>query len=193
MEFISFDEAVDALADLGIYPEFPDEHHLRLEPDESQLPEDACFMHLADASCDAPAVDGAHRITISKDELSGAVESMIGVLRLAQVLVFPVGKWRTVFDAVAFSMAADEHWQEVDAVASVELNTRDPLLFEPGDYHTLRRLVAALMSDAQSPDQGIIITTTGAPFLAEVEPRGAIRVMLGNQALADEVSEALHI
>ncbi|MCL4210949.1 MAG: hypothetical protein HRU76_06120 [Phycisphaeraceae bacterium] len=193
MEFISFDEAVDALADLGIYPDFPDEAHLRFEPDPDQLPEDACFLHLADAGCDAASLDGARRITLPKDDLAGAVESMIGVLRLAQVLVFPVGKWRTVFDAVAFSMASDEHWQEVDAMASVELNTRDPLLCEPGDYHTLRRLVGALLSDAESPDQGITITTTGAPLLVEVVPQGALRVMLGNQALADEVTEALHI
>ena len=113
--------------------------------------------------------------------------------KFSQILMFPVGKWRSVFDAVAFSLASNEDWQEVDAMATVRLNTRDPLICEPGDYHTVRALLGALFSDAQSRDQGVTILSTAKPFIAEVVPEGCVRVMVGSQVLADEIVDSLQL
>jgi hypothetical protein len=72
----------------------------------------------------------------------------------------------------------------------VELNTRDPLLCEPADFHTLMALLQNLLRDAESPDQGLTLMATASPVLVEIIPDGAVRVSLGSQVLADELAEA---
>ena len=94
-----------------------------------------------------------------------------------------------VFDAVAFSMADNEDWRAVDTAATGELNTRDPLLCEAGDFHMISELIKALFADAESSDQGLMITTTAAPVMVELIPDGAVRISIGDPVLADEVVE----
>jgi hypothetical protein len=191
VEFIKFDEASDALRELGIEATLIDDEHLRLEAVEAVYPEPLCHLHLADGASTATPRNGARVIAIAKGRIADAALNMIGQLHLSQVLLVPVGKWRSVFDAVAFSMASNDEWQAVDAMATVELNTRDPLLCEPADYHTLHALINALLEDSQSPDQGLTMAATATPFLAEIIPDGAVRVTVGNQVLADEIEEGL--
>jgi hypothetical protein len=92
-------------------------------------------------------------------------------------------------------MASNEDWQEMDATATVELNTRDPLLCEPADMHLLIALVQALVSDADAPDQGLMFIASASPVLVEIVPDGvgAVRVSLGSQVLADELAEAFAV
>ncbi len=191
MEFINFDEGVEALRELGIEAALLDDEHLCLRHAEGEHAEAPCHLHLADESSAAKPRNGARVLRIAKDRLADAALNMVGQLHLSQLLIVPVGKWRSVFDAVAFSMACNEEWQAVDAMATLELNTRDPLLCEPGDYHILRALINALFKDAESSDQGFTISATAMPFLVEVVPDGAVRVTFGNQVLADEIEEGL--
>jgi hypothetical protein len=81
-------------------------------------------------------------------------------------------------------------WQEFDAIATVELNTRDPLLCDPADFHTLIALMQTLLRDAENADQGLTLLGTASPVVVEVIPDGAVRVSLGSQVLADELAEA---
>lgn len=191
VEFIKFDEASEALRELGIEATLIDDEHMCLVAAEDAHPEPLCHLHIADGGSGAPARNGARVINVEKGRIADAALNMIGQLHLSQILLIPVGKWRSVFDAVAFSMASNEEWQAVDAMATVELNTRDPLLCEPGDYHTLHALIDALLQDAQSPDQGFTIAATATPFLAEIVPEGAVRVTVGNEVMADEIEEGL--
>lgn len=193
MEFIQFDDVKDALEDMGVSPSFVDDDHLFLEPIEERFADEICYIHLADSEASIEPREGARVIQVEKDNLADAVECIIGALHLTQVVLVPVGKWRSVFDAVAFSLASNEDWQEFDAAATVELNTRDPILCDPGDYHTLHALIKALLSDAETRDQGMTITSTATPFIAEIVPEGAVRLMVGNPALADEIEESLQV
>ena len=121
------------------------------------------------------------------------VESVVGAIHkihAGRTLLLPVGKWRSVFDAVAFSMAEDEPWQEFDASATIKLNTRDPLLFESGDEHTLVELVKALMNDGDSLEQGVYLIPVGAPLLVRIQPGGPVKFWFGNDVLADEILES---
>ena len=101
----------------------------------------------------------------------------------------PCGKWRSVFDAVAFSTAEDELWQEFDASATIKLNTRDPLLFESGDEHILVTLITALMNDGETTEQSVFLMPVGAPILVHLQPGGPVKLWFGNSVLADEVRE----
>ena len=186
MEFVSHDEVVDLLDDYGIeeVAEGTDKVHLRMIEGEGVV-----HVHLADKACSIKPPKGAQVIATAKDQLPRTLEHILRALKLHQLLLMPVGKWRKVFDAVAFSMANNHAWQEIDATATVELNTRDPLLCEPADMHLLIELISALLRDAETPDSGVMFIATTSPVLVEVVPAGAIRVSVGSQALADEVCE----
>lgn len=187
MEFVDYGEAMALLKEQGIreVKESGERVCLELTGDK-----DVVHLHLTTPGCQCEARDGAAVVPVEEDKLADAVEEILGRLHSAQLLLLPVAKWRNVFDAVAFSMADNEDWQAVDTAATVELNTRDPLLCEPGDLHTVRALIRALFSDADRQDQGLVITTTTAPITVELVPGGAVRVSFGNPVLADEVAEA---
>ncbi len=188
MEFVDENEVSGLFEDhrLTRVPEGDERVYLRMGDGEEMV-----HVHLACAESEAEPASGATQVQVEKDRLPGLVEHIIHLLHLDQVILIPVGKWRRVFDAVAFSLASNEDWQEMDATATVELNTRDPLLCEPGDFHTLIALISALLSDADTPDQGLMMVPTAAPVLIEIIPDGAIRICLANQALADELTDVL--
>ncbi len=186
MEFVDYGEALELLKEQGIreVTESGGEACLALTAEH-----DVVHLHLACAESTCIPHEGADVVSVEKDRLPNAVEHIIHKLHLAQVLLIPVAKWRNVFDAVAFSMTDNEDWQAVDTAATVALNRRDPLLCEPPDFHTINDLIKALLSDAETPDQGLIITTTAAPVMVELVPEGAVRISIGNAVLADEVVE----
>lgn len=153
----------------------------------------AVHLHLADPSCEVEPREGAKVVPTANDDLPGVVEQVLHKLNLSDVLLIPIAKWRNVFDAVAFSLAANEAWQEFDAAATVELNTRDPLLVGPGDFPLLIDLIRALINDAEGPEHGLVMTAAAVPVLAEVVPDGAVRLSLGNQALADQIMDVVSL
>jgi hypothetical protein len=187
VEFVDYGEAIQLLEEQGIreVAEAEDRIGLTLEGGPEVV-----HLHLTCGQSAATPHDGADVVTVEKSRLASAVDHILHKLHLAQVLLIPVAKWRKVFDAVAFSMAENEDWQAVDATATLALNTRDPLLCEPADFHTIIALITALLNDAESPDQGLMLTTTAAPVMMEIVPDGAIRISIGNPVLADEVVEA---
>jgi hypothetical protein len=124
------------------------------------------------------------------DQLVASIIGAIHKIHEGQTVLIPAGKWRSTFDAVAYSMTEDEPWQEFDASATIRLNTRDPLMFESGDEHTLSNLLTALMKDGESEEQSVFLIPAGAPLLMHICPRGPVKLWFGNSALADEVSEA---
>ena len=189
MEFVEESEVMGLLRQHGIVPSPPKDEgpvHLQMADGAGVV-----RLHLAASGSAATPDDRAEVMNMEADRLPAAIDDIMGKLRLTQLLLIPVSPWRHVFDAVAFSLAENEDWQEIDTQATVELNTRDPLLCEPGDFQTVSALIRALLNDAESPEQGLMLTTTEAPLLVEVIPEGAVRVTLGNQVMADEIAEAL--
>ncbi|MHC5004655.1 MAG: hypothetical protein ACYTJ0_16195 [Planctomycetota bacterium] len=183
MEFVNQSEIVDLLRNYGCEEVTEGEDRVRLSMQDQ---EGVVHLHLATETSTTTPRDGAKVMSVPTDELPSMIERIIHGLNLSDLLLIPVAKWRKVFDAVAFSLAANEEWQEFDATATVELNTRDPLLCGPADHPLVVELVRALISDAEGPDQGLMLTSTGVPVLAEIIPDGSIRLSFGNQVLADE-------
>ncbi len=186
MEFVEASEVMALLKDCGIVPESSGEDRVYLRHGEGG---DVVRLHLAAPEATIEPHEGARVVGLEEERLPSMIDGIIHKLRLSQILLMPVGKWRSVFDAVAFSLADNEDWQEIDTTATVELNGRDPLLCEPGDFQTVSALIKALLSDAETPEQGLMLTSTSSPLLVEIVPNGAVRVSFGNQVLADEVLE----
>ena len=103
------------------------------------------------------------------------------------MLLFPIGKWRPVFDVVTPALTENEQWMAIDSAATIELNTREPLVCELRDLHLLRAVVEAILEHAETLEQGISIAALQAPLLVEVEPAGGVLLTIGNESLADEV------
>ena len=190
VEFIDEKEISGVLQDYGItqVPLGDECVELRMVDDPATV-----RVHLACDGCGVDPHDGAETVAVDRERLSQIVEHILHILHLNQVLLIPCGKWRNVFDAVAFSLAANESWQEVDAAATVELNQRDPLLCTPADYPTIQELLTAVFTDAETPAQGLAIVSPSAPILIEIVPEGALRISIGNQVLADEVADAFAV
>jgi hypothetical protein len=190
LEFVNTSEVADLLTEHGCeeVTEGEERRYLVL-PDQ----EGTVFLHLAAESSNATPREGATVLKTETEAMPGLVEQIIHRLNLRDVLLIPVGKWRRVFDAVAFSLATNESWQEVDAAATVELNTRDPLLCGPADVQLVIELLRALLSDAEEPEQGLILTATAVPVIVELIPDGAIRLSIGTAALADEIMDVVSV
>ena len=186
MEFVARDEVIGLLGELGVREVVEAQEHTYLELSGN---EDVVHLHLAASSSNTPPREGANVVIVGAERLAHVVELIIHKLRLNQIILFPVAKWRNVFDAVAFSLAENQDWQTIDTAATVELNSRDPLLCEPGDFHTLNSLIKALLKDGEGADQGLLITTTATPLVVHLVPDGTLLISVGNAVLADEVAE----
>lgn len=187
MEFIPKDEVAELLRSHGITQSSQDEEHVYCSMSDDVA---VAHCHLSIPDSKVEPRSGASVVEISDENMAGVVDSILHKLHHNQFILIPVGKWRSIFDVVAFSLASNEEWQAVDAAATVELNTRDPLLADAGDLHLLCDLIKALMQDSDKPDQGLTMITAGVPVALEIVPNGGVRISFGNQAVAEEISEA---
>ncbi len=184
LEFVDKIEVADAFADQGFEEVSHGEGQSCVTlPDQ----EGVVRFHLCVDESRAEPAEGAKVIHTTIEKLPKLIEQVVHRLNLVDMVLVPVGKWRNIFDAVAFSLADNEHWQEVDAAATVKLNTRDPLLCGPADLHLVIDLITALFKDAEGPQQGLVLVATAVPVVAEIVPDGAVRLSTGNQVLADVI------
>jgi hypothetical protein len=189
VEFISVAEVSELLSQHGLERQEQDDDHTFLRMVDKTAPS----RHLTIPDCDVEPLEGADVIEISAERMPEVIDHILHKLHHNQLILFPVGRWRSVFDVVAFSMAANEEWQRVDAAATVELNTRDPLLCDKGDLHLVCDLVKALFHDSESTDQGLMVMTAGLPIVLEIVPNGGVRLAFGNEAVAEEISDAITV
>ena len=187
MEFIDVGETSELLDPNGIKQHAQDDDHIFLRMADESAPR----KHLAVPERDIEPLPGADVMEFSLEQMPVVIDNILHKLHHNQLILFPVGKWRSIFDAVAFSLAENEEWQRIDAAASVELNTRDPLLCDTGDLNLVCELVKTLFHDSESPDQGLLVVTAGIPLVMEIVPNGGVRMTFGNEAVAEEVSEAI--
>jgi hypothetical protein len=188
LDFLTEQEISDVLAELGITSLTNGGDYVLMQMDDVH----AVVKHCLDNGGCMPCGGGDDTVCINMTN-EAMVQSLVSIIHKihgGRTLVVPVGKWRSVFDVVAFSMAQDESWQEFDASATIKLNTRDPLLFESGDEHTLVQLITSLMNDGEDIEQGVFLIPVGSPLLIHLQPSGPVKFWFGNSVLADEVQEA---
>jgi hypothetical protein len=157
---------------------------LHLDLDDS-APVEVFDLAAADHPRAARLPDSIRRVP--RNEFGPIVEGIVHKLKLPEVVVIPVGRWRSVFEAVARPMSTHDHWREIDAAATVELNTRDPLFFEPAHHHLLRDLVAAVADSGGEPVQGISVVAVGMRVVIEVLPEGQLIAFVGDSHLVPTV------
>ena len=186
LDFLTEQEIADLLDELGIAAHAAEEDSVLLEMGNDFASAKHCLCS-DERTCDSGP--DTFCIDMNTSEVVDALEKVVRKIHGGRTLMIPVGKWRSAFDAVAFSMAGDEPWQEFDASATIKLNTRDPLLFETGDEHTLIELVKSIMNDGELAKQGVFLIPVGSPLLLHIQPSGPVKFWFGNSTFADEVRE----
>lgn len=133
-------------------------------------------------------------LDVPRARAAEVLEHILHKLHLSPLLVFPIGKWRSLFEVVSPVLLDNPTWMDIDTSATIELNTRDPLHFDMRELHTLTAVNNAVLEHAETLEQGFSITTISAPVLVEVDPTSGILITLGNKNLAVEVrSVAEHV
>ena len=188
MEFLQFDRAWQTLTSeevVTLSGEPPaDLDILQIDYDERRSAHRTVFANKPDHDLD---VADAEKLSIPREKAGEVLEHILHKLHLAPLLILPIGKWRPVFDLITNALTHNEQWMAIDAEATIELNTRDPLLCEPRDLHLLREMATVILRDGVELAQGISIAAIQSPILVEVEPLGGILLTIGNEGRADEV------
>ncbi len=185
MEFVTFSEAWRELVEHGIasmdgVPGVP-------PPPSQQASLRPTLASRAWAITLAGEEPADERMEIPSARLAEAIDLILHKLHLAPVVVVPRTRWRTVFDAVTFSLAENAAWQEVESEATVVLNTRDPLLVAAADLKTLRAMLEALLADGQREEEAVAIVPVSGRVLMEVSPGPAARIEIASRAIADSI------
>ena len=139
-------------------------------------------------------IEDVEILDIPREKSAEVLEHILHKLHISPLLLFPIGKWRNLFEVVSPNLLENPTWMELDTSATIELNTRDPLHFDFRELHTLTAAINAILLHAETLEQGCSIATTSAPVLVEVDPTSGILITLGNPSLSAEIrSVALHV
>ena len=198
MEFVSFAEAWPELEAGGVLPvddavPLPPPPPAVLATLALALDQVAACYRIA-ASAEGLDLAAEERLLpVESSALAESLDHLLHKLHLAPVAAMPRARWRAILDAVGFSLAEHRGWQDLEAEATLVLNTRDALVCGPADLRTLRTVVEALLLDGQTHDDGLVVIPTSASLLAEIlpGPTPSIRIEVASAPMAASVRELL--
>jgi len=171
VEFVQYREVLPGLQEQGLIETADDAGLCRLE---IELQPRLKTLHIQDPASRVPPYPDAIVITRPKAELADLLAQALERIHLSEVLVIPVGQWRAVIDCVAFDLASDEEWQEIDRLAALNQNTRNALAVTRGETRLLIDMVRSLLANGTEANQDLTVTSDVAPLLVEVFHDGAI-------------------
>ena len=185
MDFSGFEDAWKTLNSMGV---------IKLEGSTEELLcaglddlEDLIILDLLGKTQNADSIS----FPIQEEKAADALEAILHKLHLTPVFLFPIGRWRKVFEGIGFELTDNPAWQEIDSTATIELNTHDPLLCEPGDLHVVHDVLATILRCGKEHAHGVTLAALGKPLLIVIEPPGILRIELFGETLAIEVRELL--
>ncbi|MFZ9692237.1 MAG: hypothetical protein ACO3EP_09355 [Phycisphaerales bacterium] len=198
MEFVTFAEAWPELEAGGVLP--ADDEVTLPPPPPSMLATlelaldqvSACYRIAGSAEALTLAGDES-LVAVDRDRLAESLDHLLHKLHLAPVAVLPRTRWRAILDAVGYSLAEHRGWQDLEAEATLVLNTRDVLVCGPADLKTLRKVIEALLIESGSREDALIVIATSGSLLAEVlpGPTPSIRIEVATAPMAASVRELL--
>jgi hypothetical protein len=127
----------------------------------------------------------------SAEPLAQLVEDVLHKHKVTEALVIPVGKWRAISDLLALELADDQSWQDIDAEASLHLNSRDPLFLTTRDFHVIPRMLEALRRaapDDASGEHDLSVVAAGVGLVLEFRPSGAVLMIATNPSFCAELA-----
>ena len=188
MEFIGHKEFFDALKPSGVRveTEHPGPARCVLTPGEPAglSPSVVIFGESENHPGDPP---GARRVAAETGALPALISAILRKEHLREVALCPAMVWAPIVDLVAFDLAQDERWSDIDAEAALHLRTRDPLLLDAADLRLCETIAGAVFEHGEPDTHDFAVVAIGAPLTLNVLQRGRLVVWCGNPALADVI------
>jgi len=187
VQFVKYEEILPTLSKQGIVEVEDEQNFIRfdLNPD---LP--IGCLHFSDPQSNVLPRPDAITFSKSKEAIPAILDHVIGKLHLSEVLVTPVGLWKQILDTVAFDLAADEDWLEIDAMSALHLNTRNALAVPRAETRVLVDMMASLLKNAGGPQHDLIITSESSPVLFELFYDGALSIAT-EAGIAEQLAKSL--
>jgi hypothetical protein len=185
VEFLVYSDAVDELKKGGVVAvEEGDFVHFRLEKTAKIVTETREALLGTDL---AGAGEDVRTAEVPNERLPELLEGIIHRNHMTEALLVPVGKWKNIVDLLAFELAEDETWQEIDTQAALNLNTRNPMILGPEDMHIVKPMLEGLLKTGESPESDLTIMAVGAPLVFEFRCSGQVHAWCPNAAVVDEI------
>lgn len=192
MEFLDYNQTLEEAKTFGVIERPQGEDRMRFDlthtPPHTTEAQAVVFAPEGQAPQDEPA---SRVVTCPRDQLAELVDTIIHKVHLNQVALIPAQNWGGIVNLVAFDLATEEAWNDIDAEASLHKNTRNPLMIESQHMHLVKKFIAALLEHGDSPEHDLSIVALGAPLVIELIHPGALRVACGSPAVADNLASAV--
>jgi len=191
MEFLDYNQMLDEAKSFGVIERPQGEHHMRFgltaAPPHTVEAQTVLFAPPGQATDIDP---DARVVACPREQLAELTDTIIHKVHLKQVALIPVHSWGEIVNLVAFDLASEEAWNDIDAEASLHQNTRNPLLIDSRNMHLVQRIIAALLEHGEHAEHDLTIVAIGAPLLIELNQPGELRVICGSEAVADNLASA---
>ncbi len=187
MEFIDYKSFLESLKPLGLTVASEGDT-VRFSLTEKYAPglePRAIVFGEADVAVDPP---NARVIAKEKDKLPELLDSVIHKEHLTDVAICPLREWGPIVDLVAFDLATDEHWNDIDAEAALHLRTRNPLVLDSPDLRLVEKIAASVLAGGEPGAHDFAVIALASPIMMTFEQRGRLTVWCGNPAMADVVA-----
>jgi hypothetical protein len=184
VNFLDTKRTFDDLDSIGVKRREEGEH-LQFDLDA----DDGAAIVIAPEGVDIDGPEGAERVAVPKDVLATLADDILHALHANEVVAVPRTSWGDVLDVAAFALASNESWLDVDAEASLHLNTCDPLTVGPADRSALEVMLSALVEHGGEVGQSLYMLSLGGPFVLELRNGEALIALCESQAVADRVRD----
>lgn len=190
MEFLDYSQVLSLLKAQGVVERRSDGRvGLELAPNGKALAAPHCLSIGPEPHPPAgadPKVVHQH-VAADRSRLAQLAETILHRSHVAEAVLIPATNWGEVLAASLMQLVQDPSWLDVDAEASLEQKTRNPLSVLPREAHVVRVMADALYENASGPGQDLLIASTGSPLVLEVRHPGALCVWCSNAGVAERV------
>lgn len=109
-----------------------------------------------------------------RERMGECAERLLHRAHINDFMMMPLQRWRPILDAIAFDLASNEDWREVDADASLHQNSREPLVMMARNRGLVRAIIDSLTCNGAGPEIDLTIAALDAPVVLEWRGRGAL-------------------
>lgn len=117
---------------------------------------------------------GSRSIAMKAERLGECAERLLQRAHVNEFVMIPVVKWRPILDLIAFDLASNEDWSEVDADASLHQHTREPLVMMAKNRGLVRAVLESLQQNAEGPGCEVTIAALDLPLVLEWSIGGSL-------------------
>lgn len=113
-------------------------------------------------------------VAMKRERLGECAERLLHRAHVNDFVMIPVVKWRPILDVIAFDLASNGDWLEVDADASLHQNTREPLVMMARNRGLVRAIIDSLQKNCEGPGCEVTVAALDAPFIIEWSVEGTL-------------------